>query len=107
MNDDCIFCKIVKKETPSQVEVETDDLLVFKDINPKAPIHFLIIPKKHIKDITEVDDQVFVEIKNMVLSLAKKYNVGGFRIVTNAGAAAAVGHMHVHFLGEVKVEREI
>lgn len=107
MSDDCIFCKIVKKEIPAEIEKETENLLVFKDANPKAPIHLLIVPKKHIVDIREADDGVWIEIKKVAIELANEKQVSGFRITHNVGLAAMVKHMHVHFLGEVGVEREI
>ena len=104
---DCIFCKIVKKQISSEVETETPQIIVIKDIHPKAPVHLLIIPKKHIDAIADVDDKVWIEIKNVGLELARQNKLKGFRLVHNSGDAAAVPHMHVHFLGEVSVDREV
>ena len=104
---DCIFCKIVKRQLPSEIEKETENLLVFKDINPAAPIHFLIVPKKHLKDITEDSGLNWAAIGKLATSLAKEKGLNGFRLVHNAGSAAAVAHMHVHFLGEVSKDRKI
>lgn len=105
--DDCIFCKIIKGEIPAEFEEKTDNLVVFKDAKPKAPIHLLIVPKTHIDSVLEADDSIWLETKKVALELAHKYNVSGFRVVTNAKAAAAVHHMHTHFLAEVGVDREI
>jgi histidine triad (HIT) family protein len=105
--NDCIFCKIIKGEIPTKIEKETENLVVFKDIKPQASIHLLIVPKKHSKDITEINDNIWVEIKNTAIDLAKKNKLTGFRLVNNTGEAALVSHIHMHFLGEVSTDREI
>ncbi len=104
---DCLFCKIIKKEIPAEIEKETEKLLVFKDIYPKAPVHLLIVPKRHIPDISRVSDDVWQEIKEMAIKLAKEKKLDGFRLIHNVGESAAIPHMHVHFLGEVSKDREI
>lgn len=104
---DCIFCKIAKKEVPAEIEKETDNLIIFKDVNPKAPVHLLLVTKKHIQDITEANDGVWDEIGRVAKEIAREKNLKGFRLVHNAGEAAAVPHMHVHLLGEVSAEREV
>lgn len=105
--DECIFCKIVNKQIPKTIEKETDEIVVFKDINPRAPIHLLLVPRKHYRDITEADGQIWSKIREVALQIAKEKHLRGFRLVHNAGDAAAVAHMHVHFLGEVAVDREV
>ena len=105
--DECLFCKIVNKETPKALEKETEDIIVFKDISPRAPIHLLLVPRKHYRDITEADGAIWSKIREIALQIAAEKNLKGFRLVHNAGDAAAVGHMHVHFLGEVAVDREV
>ena len=105
--DDCIFCKIVKGEMGTKFEKETENLVVFKDINPQAAIHLLIVPKKHLKDIGEIDDNIWKEIKDVAVSIARAKSLTGYRIVHNAGDASAVGHMHVHLLGDVTPERAV
>lgn len=104
---DCIFCKIVSKEIPAEIEEENDLLCVFKDKSPKAPIHLLIVPKKHYSDICESDGEVWKATREMAIELAREKNLKGFRLVNNAGSAAAVKHMHVHFLGDVEETREV
>lgn len=103
----CIFCKIVKGEMSTKFERETKDLVVFKDINPQTSAHLLIVPKKHVKDIRESGNKLWDSIGKMAIELAKEMNLKGFRLVHNVGSAAAVPHMHVHFLGDVSAEREI
>lgn len=105
--DDCVFCKIVKKEIPATIEKETSNLLVFKDKNPRAPVHLLIIPKKHIKDTSEENGVVWASIRALALKIAKEKQIRGFRLLHNVGDAAAVKHMHVHFLGGISADREV
>ena len=105
--EDCVFCKIVTGEIPSDKVKETEDLIAVKDKNPEADIHFLIIPKKHVKDVTEVDNSLWVEIKKLGLELTKERGINNFRLTTNAGEAARVHHMHMHLLAEVTVQRKI
>lgn len=105
--DDCVFCKIVRAEIPSKKEFESESFIVIEDINPKAPVHLLIIPKKHTQDITTSEDDIWIDIAKIVKELAKKKGLRGFRLVHNAGEAAVVQHMHVHFLGEVRADREV
>ena len=103
--NDCIFCKIINKEIKSEIVYEDDIVVVFKDINPQAPLHLLIVPKKHLKNVNEIETEdkglighVFVVAKE----IAKKFNVDkdGYRIVVNTGklAGQAVFHIHFHFL---------
>lgn len=103
---DCIFCKIVNKEIPSQVLYEDEDILAFKDINPVAPVHVLVIPKKHIISINDLIDQdvrvigsIFVVIKKLAAQLGIAES--GYRVVANTGSdgGQVVGHLHFHILG--------
>ena len=105
--DDCLFCRIVKKEIKSEIVFESDSVLVFKDINPKAPVHLLVIPKKHITDITEIGSLGATEAYEILSSISKialefGLKKGGFRVVTNTGASAgqSVAHLHFHILGK-------
>ncbi|MFZ5932868.1 MAG: HIT domain-containing protein [Patescibacteria group bacterium] len=103
--DECIFCQVVNRKIPSQIEKETENLLVFKDINPRAPIHLLIVPKKHYRDISQADGKIWSEVRDVALEIAREKGLKGFRLVHNAGEAAIVSHMHVHFLAEISKER--
>ncbi len=104
MLDSCIFCKIINKQIPSTVVYETDDILVIKDLYPKAPIHYLIMPKEHYQDIQSIPDKN-MDLACSMLSAAKKLSQdlsgsGDFKLVVNSGAAAGqkVFHVHMHFL---------
>jgi histidine triad (HIT) family protein len=105
--DDCIFCKIIKGEVPAKKDKETPNLLVFEDRSPKAPVHLLIVPKKHIEDIRQDSGTIWPAIGKLAVEIAKEKSLSGFRLVHNVGDAALVKHMHVHLLGEVKVDREV
>ena len=103
MVDHCIFCKIIAKKLPSQIIEETDSLIVIKDIAPKSPIHYLIIPKQHRSDITflQPEDKNFMaEIMFMAQLIAKKQMISSFRLVSNNGSQVgqSVFHIHIHFL---------
>ncbi|HJX45840.1 MAG: hypothetical protein A2V72_02230 [Candidatus Nealsonbacteria bacterium RBG_13_37_56] len=105
--NDCVFCKIVNGIIKTDFEEETNNLVVFRDKYPKAPIHFLIVTKKHIQDIKSDKDALWTSIGKLSVDLAEKLKIKGFRLVHNAGDAASVKHMHVHFLGEVSEDREV
>ncbi len=104
--NDCLFCKIAAGEIPSSRVEETETLLAFDDVNPVAPSHVLIIPKKHIGSCLELaeDDRVMVgEIHLLAAKIAKQRGLAdsGFRLVTNTGpnAGQSVFHLHYHLLG--------
>jgi len=101
---DCIFCKIIAGDIPSERIKETDDLIVLKDIAPKAPIHYLIIPKKHIPNL-QLAEQADQALLGSTLLMAKELSKDlsepqEFRLVSNNGSSVgqSVFHLHVHFL---------
>lgn len=103
---DCIFCKIVNKELSSEVVFEDDQVLVIKDINPLAPVHLLIITKKHKASLNEIlpeDEGLMGHILLLAQKLAREFGVAesGYRVVTNIGTEGgqAVPHLHFHVLG--------
>ncbi|MBC8174423.1 MAG: histidine triad nucleotide-binding protein [Candidatus Marinimicrobia bacterium] len=107
---DCLFCKIVKKEIPSDIIFETDTLMAFKDINPQAPHHILIIPKNHITTVNDLDERDSELIGELVLAakdLAKELEIAepGYRLLFNCNADGGqdVFHIHLHLLGGRKM----
>lgn len=104
---DCLFCKIASKEMDSHLLFESPDLVVIPDINPQAPTHLLIIPKKHIATINDADDvedeqllgKMILTAKNM--AKARQLSEDGYRLVfnVNSGGGQAVYHIHLHLLG--------
>jgi len=106
MNDiNCIFCKIAEKEIKSEVISEDKNFVVFKDINPKAPIHLLIIPKKHIGPINAIGEKDKEIISGLILKAretAEKMDISenGYRLIFNIGrdAGMEINHLHLHLL---------
>ena len=105
---DCIFCKIVNGEIPSNKVYEDELVLAFKDIHPAAPVHILVIPKKHIESavaLTEEDDALIAHIFKVIRLIAKEQDLeNGFRLVSNIGedGGQTVKHLHFHILGKKK-----
>ena len=106
---DCIFCKIANGEIPSTKVYEDDKILAFKDLDPQAPVHLLVIPKEHIKwayDVTEENSAVIAHIFAKIPEIAKSQGLSdGFRIVNNCGddGCQSVHHIHFHLLGGEKL----
>jgi len=105
-----IFDKIIKKEIPAEIVHETDTIIAFKDINPVAPVHILIIPKKNIPTINEIDEDdvgILSELFLTVKVIAKKINLDkeGYRVVINCNenGGQTVFHLHLHLLGGRKL----
>lgn len=107
---DCLFCKIIKGEIPSKKVFEDDIVFVFEDIQPVAPIHYLVVPKEHIScaaEITEKNSAVIAHIYEVIAQLAKKLDLkDGFRVINNCGgnAGQTVFHIHFHLLAGRKFE---
>lgn len=100
--EDCIFCKIIKGEIPSTKVYEDDNVLAFKDINPAAPIHILVVPKQHIENVLEINEENKEIASNIFLAInkiAKQLGIdkNGFRVITNCGKDAGQEVMHLHF----------
>ena len=107
---DCLFCKIVVREIPADIVHESDAILAFRDIQPKAPTHILLIPKEHFASIAEVGEQhadLLGELMRAAAHLAKAEGIdrSGWRLVTNVGpdAGQSVAHLHFHLLGGRKM----
>lgn len=100
--EDCIFCKITRREIPKEFTYEDEDVMVFPDINPLKPIHLLIVPKKHIKDFLDVEDPVvFEKLFTVAQNMIRKEGLvaKGYRLVINGGGAQIIDHLHIHLLG--------
>lgn len=100
---DCIFCKIAKKDIPSVVALENDSLIAIKDINPQAPVHVLIMPKRHYSTLLECKDKNLLgDMFSMANQIAENLGVSkkGFRVVinTNSEGGQTVFHLHMHLL---------
>lgn len=101
---DCLFCKIIAGEIPSTKVYEDDDVYAFKDIDPQAPFHVIVVPKKHIASAAEIDadnSRYIAKIYEAIAKIAANENLEkGFRVVTNCGedGGQTVGHLHFHLL---------
>jgi histidine triad (HIT) family protein len=99
----CLFCKIIKKEIPSNIILENDDFLAFHDINPKAPVHILAIPKVHVDSFIDVTPKTMSSMTTFIQDVAKKVKIekNGYRVITNIGenGGQEVQHLHFHILG--------
>lgn len=110
---DCLFCRIIKGEIPSTKVYEDDKILAFRDINPMAPTHILVIPKEHIGGVDELNDgncAVVAYIFAKIAEIAKKEGLtGGYRVVSNVGedGGQTVRHLHFHILGGKKLSTEM
>ena len=108
--EDCLFCKIVRKEIPSNIIYEDDKSLAFNDINPQAPTHILVIPKKHIRSLVESEDsdkELLGHLTQVARNIANEKDLSGkgFRLVLNSGleAGQSVWHIHFHLMGGRKM----
>ncbi len=108
--ENCIFCKIVNKEIASEILYEDDELIAFYDINPMAPVHILLVTKKHVANISDLSDDdhaLACRVLFAAKELAKKFNLdeSGFRLAlnNNADGGQEVFHLHAHILGGKKL----
>jgi histidine triad (HIT) family protein len=106
MDSACLFCRIAAREVPAEIVRESERLVAFRDVNPQAPTHVLLIPKEHIVSVAELDDAhggLLVDIVQAATQLARAEGIAdsGWRLVTNVGpdAGQSVFHLHFHLLG--------
>ncbi len=103
--ENCLFCKIINGEIPSSIVYKDDDVVAFKDINPQAPVHILVVPRKHIVSAAEKDasdGKMLSAVFSAIAKIAKENKLdNGFRIINNCGAdgGQTVPHLHFHILG--------
>ena len=101
--EDCIFCKIINGDFNTEFVYETDNTVVFKDINPKAPVHLLVCPKQHIASLNELEDRnLMADLLQTVKDVTKKVGLKSYRTQINTGKEAGqeVFHLHIHVLGK-------
>lgn len=103
MSEDCIFCKIIRGDFGTEFVYETENTVVFNDINPKAPIHMLVCPKQHIESLNELEDKnLMAELLQTVKDVTKKVGLKAYNLQVNTGkdAGQEVMHLHIHILGK-------
>ena len=103
---ECLFCRVVRRQVPAEIVAEENDVVAFKDINPQAPTHLLVVPRLHIStlaELTQTTAQVMASALVMANQLAQRYGIAetGYRLVINCGpqAGQSVWHVHLHLLG--------
>lgn len=103
----CLFCKIVNKEIPSNIILENENFLAFHDINPKAPVHILAIPKIHVDSFNEVSPEIMAGMTEFIKEVVQTVAIDetGYRVITNIGdnGGQEVKHLHFHILGGAKL----
>lgn len=104
MAESCLFCRIVRGEIPAKIVAETSECIAFRDINPQAPVHVLIVPREHVPTLNDATDAALVgRLALLAAEIAQREGIaaGGYRTVmnTNAGAGQTVFHLHLHLLG--------
>ncbi len=110
----CIFCKIANNEIPSQVIFESENLLAFRDINPQAPVHILVVPKMHISSMNEITSEnshIVAEVYETISKIAKQEGIdeSGYRVISNCGedGCQSVQHLHFHLIGGKKLSETL
>ncbi len=111
---DCIFCAIANKEIPSQLVFENDNLVAFRDLNPQAPVHILVVPKMHIasmNEITSENSHIVAEIFEVINKIAENEKIkdSGYRVISNCGedGCQSVKHLHFHLVGGKKLSETL
>ncbi len=103
----CIFCQVIKGSIPSKPVYQDDDVIVIPDINPKAPLHLLVISKNHIADFMDADAVLLEKLLSVTKHLIKTQHITNYRLVNNGGGAAFIDHVHIHLMGSVEKYREL
>ena len=98
-NNDCIFCKIANQQIPAPLLAETELAVAFKDISPRQPVHILVVPKQHYRDVAELTEQnpeALLDVMRLGVKLAAEHSTGSFRFSFNTGEAAGQSVFHAH-----------
>jgi histidine triad (HIT) family protein len=110
----CIFCKIINKEIPAEIVYEDNDILAFKDVHPIAPVHILIIPKRHIESINDLKKEDSALAGHLIITaekIAKDFDISekGYKLLFRVGkwGGQEVPHIHLHLIGGAKLTEEI
>ncbi len=105
MEENCIFCKIIRGDFNTEFVLENEHAVVFNDINPNAPIHMLVVPKLHVASLNELDDEILLgKLMMTVKDATKKVGLKSYKTLINTGkdAGQEVFHLHIHIMGEIK-----
>lgn len=103
----CIFCEIINGTIPSSKEYEDESVIVIKDIHPQAPVHLLVIPKRHIQEFTDMPEELLTHVLTTAKQTIKDHAITQYRLVNNGKGAAMVDHFHLHILGSIDKSRTL
>lgn len=104
---DCVFCKVVSGELPGKFLYEDDDAVVFADIHPQAPVHLLVVPKQHVSEFGEADENLLSKLLSVIKKIISSEKITNYRVVVNGRGAALIDHLHWHVLGQVDKLRKL
>lgn len=109
---ECVFCKIISQEIPADIVFEDESVLAFRDVNPLAPVHVLIIPKRHIESMNDLEDEVLLgQLLSRAVKIAKDLKISddGYKLLIRTGkdGGQEVPHVHLHLIGGAKLREEI
>lgn len=105
--DNCIFCQIVAGKIPGNFVFQDEAFMVIRDIHPQAPIHLLVIPKKHIAEFIDADDGTTARMVKLAREMIKREKITSYRLVNNGKGAAVIDHLHLHILGKIDKLRSL
>lgn len=104
---DCIFCNVISGKLPSTVLYQDDQIMVIKDIYPQAPVHWLVITKKHYDELLDLPENLLTDMIRIVRKVIRDEKIAKYRIVNNGKGAAFVGHVHIHVMGQIDKSRAL
>lgn len=104
---DCIFCQVVAGKLPSTCLYQDDQVMVIKDIYPQAPVHWIVIPKKHVSELIAADESLISYMMKISKKVIKDEKIQGYRLVNNGKGAAVIDHLHIHVMGKIDKSRSL
>ena len=104
---DCIFCQIAEGKIPGNFVYQDENFMVIKDIHPQAPVHLLVIPKKHIAELIGADEATLIRLMALAKNMIVDQKITNYRLVNNGKGAAVIDHLHLHILGKVDKMRSL
>ena len=104
---DCIFCNVISGKLPGTFLYKDEDVVVFKDIHPQAPVHWIVVSKKHVPEFVEADDALIGKLFRVAQKVIRDEHIVNYRLVNNGKGVALVNHIHVHVLGNVDKFRKL
>ncbi len=98
---DCIFCKVIAGQLPSTCLYQDETVMVIKDIHPQAPVHWIIMPKRHVAEFIDADDVLVSHMMQIAKKIIGDEKIANYRLVNNGRGAAVIDHLHLHVMGKI------